>query len=133
MPISKIAGILAGCMLLAGGTGCLSVDSAVSSLSGDEFVVVRNYGWSAFRFIPLVCGNASEGARFPWAFFRDDITMDKVQKRFMDHAGKLGKTPVDIRYTDYDTVMFNVPLVQYPLPIPYLLCYREIQISGALK
>ncbi len=131
--ISHIPVLLASCLLLAGGAGCFSVDSAVSTHSGEEFVVVRNYGWSAFKHIPLVCGNASEDAWLPWAFFRDDITMDKVQKRFMDHAGKLGKTPVDIRYTDYDTVMFNVPLVQYPLPIPYLLCYREIQISGALK
>jgi hypothetical protein len=30
-------------------------------------------------------------------------------------------------------VLFNVPLLQYPLPIPYLLCYRELQLSGNLE
>ena len=132
-PASNILTLLAGLCLLAGTAGCFSVDSAVGAISGEEYVVVRNYGWKAFKFIPLVCGNATEDAWFPWAVLRDDITMDKIQKRFMDHAGKRGKTPVNLKYTDYDTVMFNLPLVQYPLPIPYLLCYREIQLSGTLK
>ena len=132
-PASNILTLLAGLCLLAGTAGCFSVDSAVGRVSEEEYVVVRNYGWKAFKFIPLVCGNATEDAWFPWAVLRDDITMDKIQKRFMDHAGKRGKTPVNLKYTDYDTVMFNLPLVQYPLPIPYLLCYREIQLSGTLK
>jgi hypothetical protein len=132
-PASNILTLLAGLCLLAGTAGCFSVDSAVGGVSGEEYVVVRNYGWKAFKFIPLVSGNATENAWFPWAVLRDDITMDKIQKRFMDHAGKRGKTPVNLKYTDYDTVMFNLPLVQYPLPIPYLLCYREIQLSGTLK
>jgi hypothetical protein len=132
-PASNILTLLAGVCLLAGTAGCFSVDSAVGGVSGEEYVVVRNYGWKAFKFIPLVSGNATENAWFPWAVLRDDITMDKIQKRFMDHAGKRGKTPVNLKYTDYDTVMFNLPLVQYPLPIPYLLCYREIQLSGTLK
>lgn len=59
--------------------------------------------------------------------------MDKVQSRFMEYALKTAKTPKDLKYTDYDTVMFDVPLLQYPLPIPYVLCYREIQLSGNLK
>lgn len=121
-------------MLVAVGvSGCFSVDSAVTSSSGEEYAVVRNYGWKVFRYIPLVCGNADEDSWLPWTFFRDDMTMDKIQTRFMDFAAKRGKTPVNIEYTDYDTVMFNLPLVQYPLPIPYLLCYREIQISGGLR
>ncbi len=132
-PASNILTLLAGLCLLAGTWGCFSVDSAVGGVSEEEYVVVRNYGWKAFKYIPLVCGNATEDAWFPWVVLRDDITMDKIQKRFMDHAGKRGKTAVNLKYTDYDTVMFNLPLVQYPLPIPYLLCYREIQLSGTLK
>jgi hypothetical protein len=69
----------------------------------------------------------------PWAFFRDDVTMDKVQYRFMDYAKNKGVEISDLKYTYYDTVLFNLPIVQYPLPIPYLLCYREIQLSGNLK
>lgn len=114
-------------------TGCFSLDTATPSSSGEEHVVVRNYGWVLFKYIPLVCGNATKDAWFPWAFFRNDVTMDKVQQRFMDHARMTGKKPGDLKYTDYDTVMFDVPLLQYPLPIPYFLCYREIQLSGNLK
>lgn len=113
--------------------GCFSLDTATPPSSGEEHVVVRNYGWVLFNYVPLVCGNSTKDAYFPWAFFRNDVTMDKVQSRFMDYARKTGKCPVDLKYTDYDTVMFNVPLLQYPLPIPYLICYREIQLSGNLK
>lgn len=113
-------------------TGCFSLDTAKLP-SGDEHVVVRNYGWVLFNSIPLVCGNITQDAWFPWAFFRNDVTMDKVQMRFMDYVRKTGKSPEDLKYTDYDTVMFDIPLLQYPLPIPYFLCYREIQLSGNLK
>jgi hypothetical protein len=115
-------------------TGCFSVDAAkLDAKSGEEHVVVRNYGWTLFKYIPTVCGNASEDAWLPWSFFRNDITMDKVQKRFFDYARRRGKSATELKYTDYDTVMFNIPIVQYPLPIPYLLCYREIQLSGNLE
>lgn len=115
-------------------TGCFSIDAArLDAAGGEEHVVVRNYGWSLFYFIPVVCGNTSEEAWLPWSFFSNEITMDKVQERFFDYAVRRGKSAYNLKYTDYDTVMFNIPLVQYPLPIPYLLCYREIQLSGNLK
>jgi hypothetical protein len=66
-PASNILTLLAGLCLLAGTAGCFSVDSAVGGVSGEEYVVVRNYGWKAFKFIPLVSGNATENAWFPWA------------------------------------------------------------------
>jgi hypothetical protein len=116
-------------------TGCFTVDTARSDKhdSTREHVVVRNYGWRLFNCIPLVCGNATENSFMPWVFFRDDITMDKIQGRFANYAARRGKKAHDLKYTDYDTVLFNVPLLQYPLPIPYLLCYRELQLSGNLE
>jgi hypothetical protein len=114
-------------------TGCFSLDTATLSMTGEEHVVVRNYGWKLFNCVPIVCSNASKDYVLPWAFFRDDVTMDKVQYRFMDYAKNKGVEISDLKYTYYDTVLFNLPIVQYPLPIPYLLCYREIQLSGNLK
>ena len=51
----------------------------------------------------------------------------------MEHAAKHGKTPCDLVYSNYDTVMWSIPLVEVPIPVPYLLCYNEIQLSGNLK
>jgi hypothetical protein len=126
-------------LLLSGavtcGSGCFSIDAVHSDLHNEkrEHVVVRNYGWILFNCIPLVCGNATENSFMPWAFFRNDITMDKVQGRFANYASRRGKKAYDLKYTDYDTVLFNLPMLQYPLPIPYLICYRELQLSGNLE
>ena len=30
-------------------------------------------------------------------------------------------------------VMFDVPLIGFSIPIPYIVCYKEIQLSGVLK
>lgn len=114
-------------------SGCFSVNTAISPQSGEEHVVVRNYGWVLFNCIPLVCGNSAKDASSPWAFFRNDVTMDKIQAHFMDYAVRCGKRPEDLKYTDYDSVLFDIPFVQFPLPIPYIICYREIQLSGNLR
>lgn len=125
-------GTLATCML----TGCFSIDSAVSQTSGEEHVIVANFGWRLFNVFPLFCGNATseqEGRIGPFAFFRDDVTMDKVQERFYEYANERGKTPDTVVYHTYDSVLFDVPFTQIPVPIPYLFCFREIQISGVIK
>ena len=114
-------------------TGCFSLEKSSAVYSNEEQVVVRNYGWKLFYSIPLVCGNADENSSFPWVFFRNDVTMDKMQRQFIDFAAKQGKTPSKIVYNTYDTVLWEIPLVNVPVPIPYLLCYNEIQLSGQIK
>ena len=114
-------------------TGCFSLESAKPALSNEEHVIVRNYGWRLFYFLPIVCGNSDQDAFLPWTFFQNDVTMDKIQERFMYHAAKRGKKPSDLVYTNYDTVMWSIPLIDFPIPIPYLLCYNEIQLSGCIK
>ena len=101
--------------------------------TGQEHVHVSNYGWYLFHCIPLACGNASTGAWTPWVIFRNDVTMDKVQDRLMRHAAERNKTPTDLSYHNYDTVFISIPFTGVPIPIPYLVCYREIQLSGVLK
>jgi len=118
-------------------SGCFSIDHAVSPLSGNEHVLVSNYGWQLFNCIPIVCGNATDPRSpeysSPWAFFRDDVTMDKIQERLLKHAEERSKTPVELFYHNYDTVFISIPFTSVPIPIPYIVCYREIQLSGVLK
>ena len=113
--------------------GCFSIERAALPCTNDEHVLVSNYGWYLFHFIPIACGNAKEDRWTPWVHFRDDVTMDKVQRRFM----MLAKDPEEeIRnptYTTYESVMLEIPGLNLPLPVPYLLTYREIQLSGIIS
>lgn len=113
--------------------GCFSFESAKLSHSGDENVYVSNYGWYLFGCLPIATGNANEGDVFPTVFFRDDVTMDKIQKRMLDYAGQGDKEIYDLTYHNKDSVLFNIPGFSFPLPIPYVLTYREIQLSGVVR
>ena len=48
-----------------------------------EHVVVSNFGWYFFNRWPIVCGNAREGRKTPWVFFRDDVNEHLLQRRLM--------------------------------------------------
>ena len=113
--------------------GCFTLDSADVHATGEEHVCVGNRGWYLFNLIPLACGNASEEPVMPWTFFRNDVTMDKIQKRFMDYANFYNKKPKDLTYHTEESVLFEIPGTDFPVPVPYLLTYKEIQLSGTLK
>lgn len=115
-------------------TGCFTLDSGTLARTGDENIVVRNYGWYLFGKLPIATGNASEDALSPFVFFRDDVVPDKIQKRFLDYAKtKPDKEVRDLTYHTSENVMFNLPGIEFQIPIPYLFTYREIQISGVLQ
>ena len=126
------AKIMAAVLAAACLAGCFSLESARVRSIDKEHVLVSNYGWYLFHFIPVVCGNASLDAWTPWVFFRDDVTLDKVQGRFMHHARGEGRAAEDLVYETSESVMLEIPGLNTPLPIPYLLTYREIQLSGML-
>lgn len=99
-------------------TGCLSTEVSKSEVCGIEHITVRDYGWKFLNWIPV---------------FRSDITLDRVQKALFDEAKKRGKTPANLTYRTNDEVMFSIPILYIPIPIPYLICYHEIQLSGVLQ
>jgi len=114
--------------------GCFSVESARIESSGEEHLFVSNYGWYLFGCIPLVCGNASEDPFFPIVFFRDDVTMDKIQGRFMKSAKEMKHDKIyNLSYSNDDSILFEIPGLNFPLPIPYVFTYREMQLSGVMK
>lgn len=116
-------------------TGCFSIEKAhVPDGSGDH-LVVRNYGWYLFNCIPIGCGNASEDPLFPVVLFRDDVEMEKIQTIFTEYAALRGKKPTELAYDMKEDVMFMIPTIGYSVtvPIPNLLTYREVQLSGVLQ
>jgi hypothetical protein len=97
-----------------------------------EHVVVANYGWYLFNVVPLVCGNAREGARFPWVFFRDEVTTDVVHNRLTSYAALNGCHLAELNLYVNDSVLFEVPGTSIPIPMPYVLCYKERLVSALL-
>lgn len=110
--------------------GCFSLECTPMPRIGGEQMLVSNYGWYLFDAIPLACGNASEDRLTPWVFFRNDVRMDKIQKRFTDRAARRGMNIEEMTYKTKESVMFEIPSLNFPLPIPYFLTYHEIQLSG---
>jgi len=129
--VGKMQAALAATALLA--AGCFSLETGTVSSSGEKHVLVANYGWYLFHFIPVVCGNANPRPWLPWVFFRDDVTMEKIQSRFMSHAESEGGDAYDLSYTTSESVMLNIPAMNLPLPLPYLLTYKDMQLSGTLR
>lgn len=113
--------------------GCFSIESGYIASTGDEHVLVSNYGWRLFHFIPLACGNADDDAFLPFVLFRDDVTMDQVQRHFFKYVeGKGNVTVDDLSYQTHESVLFTIPGSDISIPIPYLVSYKEIQLSGIL-
>jgi len=120
-----------GKLLFVGATlclaGCLNVDTAQCRLAGGEHVMITNKGWKLFNWIPLWSGNASDNATCGTAFFRDDVTMEKIQHRFVAYAN--GREIIDPSWDVTDEVIITV----FGIPVPYIITYKEMTISGTMK
>ena len=123
--------------LLAFGAGCLSMDAApirLLTLHGvpTEHVVIANNGWYLFNAWPLACGNAYENATFRWRLFRDDVNADILQDRLTRYAAKKGCNVTDLNVFDSAQVLITIPGTSFSLPLPYILTFREMQLSCVL-
>lgn len=99
-------------------TGCLSTEVSKSEVSGIEHIFVSDYGWKLFNWIPI---------------FRRDITPEHVQAEAAKEARRRGKAVCGIVTHNFDRVMFDIPLLYITVPIPYVICYHEVQVSGVLQ
>jgi hypothetical protein len=50
----------------------------------------------------------------------------------MEYAMERNATVKELTFFRDEQVFFNVPGTQFPIPIPYVLCFREVQFSGIL-
>lgn len=96
-------------------------------------IYVSNYGWYLFDTIPLIGGNASEMPLTPFVLFRNDVKMDKLQDRLMKEAERQQRQVENLVWNNNDMVLLNIPGLEIPFPVPYIITYREKQISGELK
>lgn len=133
--------VIALCAAMLG--GCFSMDVATNAALRDselvenrskpiEHVLISNYGWYLFNCIPIVCGNATPGESFPWKFFTDQVNPILLHDRMMTYANSKNANLKDIVFTRDERVFFQVPGPDVPCPIPFFVCYREIQLSGVL-
>ena len=97
-----------------------------------EHVVVSNYGWYLFNYVPLACGNTTPGAWFPWTFFSDRVSSPLLHDKMMMYAAAKKANVKELAFFRDEQVFFNIPGTKFTIPIPYLLCFREIQFSGVL-
>ena len=99
-------------------TGCMTTEVSKSEVCGKEHIFVYDYGWKLFNWLPI---------------FRSDITLERVQKELMAESNRRGKTATDLTYHTIDKVSFDIPLLVVTLPIPYVICYHSVQLSGVLQ
>ena len=99
-------------------TGCMSTEVSKSEVCGTEHIYVSDFGWKLFNWIPI---------------FRSDITLERVQAEAAAEATRRGKTVTDLVYHNFDKMTFDIPLVVITVPVPYVICYHDIQMSGVLK
>jgi len=114
-------------------SGCFSLERAHSPEPGRDQLFVSNFGWYLFRSVPLACGNADPARSTDFVLFRDDVCMDRIQTRFFDYCRDNGVKPTNLVYHNEEEILFSVPGLEFPLPIPYLITYREMQLSGVLE
>ena len=115
---NRMTALAAAAALALGLGGCLTVDHAASEVTGVEHVVVSDYGWKLFNVFPI---------------FRSEISQGRVQQTLLDYAAARGKRAENLTCFNYETVMFDVPTLSVTIPVPYLVCYQKIQISGVLR
>lgn len=124
--------ILLTATLCLGLCGCFTMEQSTAP-NGEQHLFTSNYGWYLFNWIPLVSGNVNPDGWSPFAFFRDDVTMDKMQSRITQRAIEQNRQIDTLVYNNYDQIFMNLPLTSISIPIPYVICYREIQLSGVVK
>ena len=75
-------------------------------------------------------GHNVEGAVFPRAFFCNEVDETVIQNRITSYAAERGCDVADINIFNNEQVLLDIYSI--PVPIPYVCCYREMQISGVL-
>ena len=92
-------------------------------------MLVQNDGWFLFDRLPLVCGNVDTESWFPWTFFKDEVSMECVQRSIVRRAKIRGERIVQMNAINHNVTLMTFPGTQ-GLSVPYILCHRETQISA---
>ena len=116
-------------------SGCFTLDCAESPLlapDSDAHVVVRNYGWNLFGFIPLVCGNADIDSFWGSTFFKDEVTLEIAHGVLAQYVADSRCEIRDIMMMADRKALWAVPLFVVPISLPWVVQYKEVNISATL-
>lgn len=132
--IALSAIVLGGCYSMdVGSNSALRNSELVEGVDKPvEHVLISNYGWYLFNCIPLVCGNSAPDGKFPWKFFDDQVNPILLHDRMMSYANSKGANVKSLMFTRDERVFFDVPGTEIPCPIPFFVCYQEMQLSAVL-
>ena len=102
-----------------------------------EHLMVENCGWYLFTCLPICCGDTDEEAFCPLTFFDDQCTSEIIEARFNERVKEIAAEDPSIQvrginWVNDDKVTFDVPGFSFPLVIPYILTFRDRQISGTV-
>ena len=114
----------------AGSVGALRIHAAGGTPA--EHVVVANNGWYLFNAWPLACGNANEKSNFPWCFFSNDVNINILHNRLTRYAAQRKCDVEELNVFDDEEVFLSIPGTSFPIPLPYVITFRETQLSGVL-
>ena len=122
-------------------SGCISVEKSRKTVferlpvegtpgTPEEHIHVSNYGYYLFNSIPIFCGDASKGGTGNTVFFRDDVTLAKMQNVLLEEASRKSDSIIEIQPKTSSTCFFSViPYVGNTLGIFW---YKEVQISAVM-
>lgn len=134
--VSVLASILlTGCFSFEKSTLSDGQSQAVRLPNGEaasEHVVVSNFGWYFFNRYPIVCGNATVNKRWPWVFFRNDVTENVLQARLMDYAMARECDIMELNIFNNEEALMTIGVGGLSIPLPYIITFRELQYSGVL-
>lgn len=132
-----LLGLTPGCFSMesapihAGSVGALRIRAAGGAPA--EHVVIANNGWYLFNAWPLACGNAEEKSpRFMWKFFSNDVNADILQNRLSRYAARRGCDIEELNVFNDEEVFLSIPGTSFPIPLPYIITFRETQLSCVL-
>lgn len=134
MMAACITGACAGCYSFHGAS---SPALSQCRAAGDgravvEHVLVQNSGWFLFHRLPIVVGNVEDRWYLPWTFFRNDVSLSVVEGVLASYARSKGLDVVHEQVIDDDCTVFEVPFVNFPVALPWILTYRETEVSAVL-
>lgn len=127
--------VVAALALAALAAGCFTVDSAKSPLlapDAEEHVIVRNYGWYLFGFVPVVCGNADFDSPWGSSFFCDEVTLPLAHDALMRYVAESGRDVRDIAVLEDREALLSIPLFVTPVSLPWVVQYKEVNVSATL-
>ena len=126
---------IAACMAAASISlaGCFSVEVASSPVLGEgveRHLIVDNYGWYLFGYVPLLCGNKKLDSWCPISIFCDEVNPQVAYEKVKSLSEREGCEIGNFHLVDDNDVMFEFYSV--PVPIPWIVVRKEVCISAYL-